>query len=308
MNKGKIKRGPRKNKQRSEDPLKFFYNNINGYNSRNQSLKKIISEETPDVVALCETKRQLAVRQKKDEIPGYEVIERNLKQGKEGLMVAVKVGTFRSIEEVTQSELRNILTVRIGYPKDVVRVVLLHAPQESDPLEERMDFFEEVAIQVERCITAGDKLVVLGDFNARVIMDENEVRPASPNGKLLHDLLQDNDLKVSNFSPNTKGEWTRIQRTKSGINKSTIDYVLLQDEGSVLSEMLIDEDKIYCPYSERRTKNGKSIIFSDHCAIILTLQIKTGGLENHTTTQKVWNFSQEGYEAYKKASNQPMVA
>ncbi len=305
--KRKTKRGPRKSKRRMDEPLKFFYNNINGYNSRYQSLKKIISEETPDVVALCETKRQLAVRQKKDEIPGYEIVERNLKQGKEGLMVAVKAGTFRSVEEVTKSDYKSILTVRIAYLKDTVRVILLHAPQESDPLEERMDFFEEVTTQVERCITAGDKLVLLGDFNARVIFEEGQVKPASPNGKLLHDLLDDHDLSLCNFSPNTRGKWTRIQKNKNGINKSTIDYILLQGEtSSLMREMLIDEDKIYCPYRERKTKNGKSIIFSDHCAIIMTLQVRAGGFESCTSTQKVWNFSEDGYESYKKASDQPM--
>ena len=72
-----------------------------------------------------------------------------MKQGKEGMMVAAKKGTFKLIDEVTQSDLRSILTVRIGYHNVTVRIVLVHAPQEGDPLEDRINFFEEIAIQIE---------------------------------------------------------------------------------------------------------------------------------------------------------------
>ncbi len=262
-----------------------------------------------DVIALCETKRPQSKRQKKDEIPGYEVIERNVKYGKEGLMIAVRNGTFRSVEEVTQCELQNILTVRIRYLKDTARVILAHAPQETDPLEERTDFFEELAVQVERCVTAGDKMVLLGDLNARVVYEDGEVKPAanSPNGKLLHALVDSHNLCLANFSPNTKGKYTRIQKTKKGINKSAIDYILLeQHQSSLMEEMIIDEEKIYCPYRERKTKDGKTIVFSDHCTILMKLQIKAGGKSNFPSTQKVWNFSEEGYRSYKNISRQPM--
>ena len=69
-------------------------------------LKKIVSEINPDLIALCETKRERLLDEKgkkPDLIPGYEGIERNLKKGKEGLMIAAKHGTFQSIEEVTNS-------------------------------------------------------------------------------------------------------------------------------------------------------------------------------------------------------------
>ena len=259
-------------------------------------------------MALCETKRQVTTRLKKDEIPGYEIVERNQKQGKEGIMLAVKMGSFKALEEVTQSELRSILTVRITYKNDTLRVVTLHAPQESDPAEERTDFFEEVAIQVERAVTAGDKLLVLGDFNARVsLVDDDKVQPLSPNGTLLHDLIEGHQLSIANYSPNTVGKWTRIQKTKHGVNKSAIDYVLFHEEDlPLMQEMIIDEDKIFCPYRERRTKSGKNIIFSDHCAILVKLQVRPGGHESHTSTRKVWNLSENGYAVYKEKSKQEM--
>ena len=72
---------------------------------------------------------------------------------------------------------------------------------------------------------------------------------------------------------------------------------------SLMSEMLIDEDKIYCPYRQINTKQHKKIIFSDHCAIILTLQLqcstRTG---DKGTTYKTWHYTEEGYTAYKNES------
>ena len=63
-------------------------------------------------------------------------------------MVAVRKGTFRSVEEVSKTYLRNILTVKIGYKQNNVRVIILHAPQETDLADDRVEFFEEVAVQV----------------------------------------------------------------------------------------------------------------------------------------------------------------
>ena len=85
----KVSRGPRKSKLSTFGSLQIYYNNINGFNCKASSLKKILNESSPDVVALCETKRGCGVRKKQDLLPGYEVIERNNKRGHEGLMLAV---------------------------------------------------------------------------------------------------------------------------------------------------------------------------------------------------------------------------
>ena len=164
--------------------------------------------------------------------------------------------------------------------------------------EIRADFFNEVAIQVERCNTAGDKLMLLGDFNARLSVYGDKINPMSPNGKLMNELIKDHDLKVGNFSPNTIGKWTRIQTLKDGtVNKSSIDYVLLQEDlMSLMTEMIIDEDKIYCPYRERNTKREKKIIFSDHCAILLSIQISAAVTDRVRNQKlKMWHLTDEGY-------------
>ena len=126
----------------------------------------------------------------------------------------------------------------------------------------------------------------------------------SPNGKLMCEMAEDQDLSICNFNPDTQGKWTRIQHMANGTtNKSTIDYVALQKEDtSLMSEMTIDEDKIYCPYRERNTRKQKKIIFSDHCAIVFSTAVN----DTPVVKRKAWNFTKDGYTKYATESTQPM--
>ena len=73
-------KGGKKVKQSNKE-IELYYNNINGYQCKRASLLKIIQSEQPDIIALCETKREETDKVKNDEIPGYEVKERNLTLG-----------------------------------------------------------------------------------------------------------------------------------------------------------------------------------------------------------------------------------
>ena len=86
---------------------------------------------SPDILALCETKRppppcSTKNGKKKDVIPGYEILERNLKPGKEGLMIGVKKGTFFNMQDVTETDLKNLFTIRISYQNFVLRIILIY--------------------------------------------------------------------------------------------------------------------------------------------------------------------------------------
>jgi exonuclease III len=96
------------------------------------------------------------------------VLKSNLKAGKEGMLVAAKHGTFCKMEMVFESDERNLTTVEVTYPNDVVRFVVVHAPQEEAKHEVKEEFFESLMAEAERCLTEGHRLVLLGDFNARL--------------------------------------------------------------------------------------------------------------------------------------------
>ena len=123
-----------------------MYNNINGYATKKGSLEKIVKSLDPDIIALCETKK--GGQTPKNELSAYYIVERNLKQGKEGLMVCVRKGTFITAKDITETELKNLLTARIVYPRINVRVIVVHAPQETDYHETRLEFFEELSVRI----------------------------------------------------------------------------------------------------------------------------------------------------------------
>ena len=289
--------------------LKVYYNNINGYQSKRDSLLKIIEAENPDLITLCETKREDTGKTKADEIPGYDIIERNVKRGKEGLLFAIRKGSYKSMNEITQCELKSILSIRIEFQQCTLRIILGHAPQESATLEERETFFSELTQQVERCITTGEKMILVGDLNAR-IMNNDGIQAVSSNGKMLKEIMDEYDLGAANFHKNTSGKWTRIQVMKNGcVKKSVLDYILMEkDLLEKIQSMVIDEDKFFCPYRQQKVKGGKiNITHSDHFAFILTAQINIGQPKLDKKKQdKRWNFSEEGYNVYKEESQKEM--
>ena len=300
---------PYRKEKHKKKCLKVYYNNINGYQSKEQSFLKIIKETSPDIIALCETKRgQMKETSRDDVIPGYKTLENNVKRGKEGLMVALKKGSFKTFREVTDKESKNIFTVRVEYPNITVRIIILHAPQETDKVEERSEFFEEVTEQIERCHTSEEVPIVLGDFNARTEYKEGKVAADSSNGKMLLEMVENFRMKIANYHPLTSGQWTRIQKRKDGsIKRSMLDYVLLQQElYETIGEMIVDEEKIHCPYRETKSKAGKQITFSDHCAIIIKLEINVGTLQNKANKVKVWNITEEGLLRYSAESEREL--
>ena len=66
----------------------MIYNNINHANSKMDSLKRIIEEESPSVVVLVETK--LGEEEEMD-IEGYEPFPMNRDENGGGIMISVKL-------------------------------------------------------------------------------------------------------------------------------------------------------------------------------------------------------------------------
>ena len=134
--------------------------------------------------------------------------------------------------------------------------------------------------------------------------DDETCTPISSNGKLLKAVIDEYNLKIVNFHDKAVGKWTRIQPMKDGSTKrSMLDYFLLEDEiYQKVTTMLIDEDKIHCPYRTRKRANKKTITFSDHCAIKMSMEVDIGELTDSYTKKKVWNFTKEGYVKYMEES------
>ena len=162
--------------------VEVYYNNINGLLTKQDSLCHILQMKQPDVVTLCETKLH---KNSQFDIVGYKVFKSNLKAGKEGILVAVKEGTCESAEVIYESDRRNIATIEITYPEDILRMIVVHGPQEDAQMEEREEFYEDLKAEVERSVASGNKMMISGDFNAKLEMADGEVEGVTTNGTLL---------------------------------------------------------------------------------------------------------------------------
>ena len=81
----------------------FLFSNLNGFKGKSTSFSDIIKRAEATVVVICETK--LANSNKiKEAMPGYEVIDKCVKEGKSGLVIAVKRIFFGSFINVTMSQ------------------------------------------------------------------------------------------------------------------------------------------------------------------------------------------------------------
>ena len=234
-------------------------------------------------------------------------LKKPLKRGKEGFLLGVRKGIFNYAKDITGAEMNDIMTVKIEYPAFNLRVVLLHAPQESDKDETRQEFYEELSIQVERCITSGDEFLVLGDFNGRIYnCESNGISPAdgSMNGRRMCELIKEHGLKVGNFHPKCTGKWTRIQNRRTGeTKKSALDYILLNENiQDSVNSIFIDEDKLYCPYRTKRERGVQKITYSDHCVLIADLAVETGRVRQKVEKISGWKYCEEGYKLYQVES------
>ena len=83
----------------------------------------------------------------------------------------------------------------------------------------------ELELEVLNRKAAGDLLMILGDFNAKLKRDDQQnITPVSGNGYLLVNMVEENNMKILNFSEKCDGKWTHMIRTTGQC--STLDYAI----------------------------------------------------------------------------------
>ena len=134
------------------------------------SLELIKQDLQPDIIALSETKlgkSAYGLLEESLKKKLYKIYPRFTKAGKEGIVLAVKHNAAKTIMEVTNSQLKTIVAVRMYTGTKSIRIILGYAPQETDDEETRELFFNELELEIKLCIEAGDIPLIVGDFNAK---------------------------------------------------------------------------------------------------------------------------------------------
>ena len=72
-------------------------------------------------------------------------------------------------------------------------MIVGYAPQEDDDIETREEFFQELELEITKCMAIGDIPLIVGDFNAKIVPSTSSLNgtPVSENGKLLWDIVHE---------------------------------------------------------------------------------------------------------------------
>ena len=148
-------------------------------------------------------------------------------------------------------------------------------------------------------------ILLLGDFNAKIISDNSSVAGVSPSGSLLKELVMQHSLDVLNFSDKCSGKWTRSQSKKGIIERSVIDYAIVDEAlAAKLDNLMIDEDRLMSPYWIRITKkSGVLRQYSDHNPLILKFVLSRNKRVSNTaakTQSSGWVITTEGLQNFRK--------
>ena len=129
--------------------------NINGFQSKKDSLKQILCEHDVDILLLTETKVHTSSSIKLEEYQLFPAV-RSKRQGG-GILVAIKYGLCSSIT-VDKGDEAEFITVRLRFDDQHIRLVLVCGPQENDSVNKIQDFYDSISVQVERANLAGDSI------------------------------------------------------------------------------------------------------------------------------------------------------
>ena len=90
--------------------------------------------------------------------------------------------------------------------------------------------------------TKNNEVIIAGDFNAKLQINSNSCKQhISRNGKLLREIMDNNDLTPANLKSN-HGIWTRVNR-KNAEEKSVIDYILTTEQiARNIQSVVVDEE------------------------------------------------------------------
>ena len=166
VRRGRKSQNHRENRHAQESfPCVVYYANINGYKSKGDSQKQLLIENKVDIFLLTETKVYRKTSIKIDGFQIYPVIRKKNCGG--GILIGIRHGFCSSI--LVDGENAESATVKLDFGVgQSIRIILVYSPQENDQVDRVKQFYENISLQVNRSLLAGDYVFLAGDVNAKL--------------------------------------------------------------------------------------------------------------------------------------------
>ena len=180
-------------------------------------------------------------------IPNFEIFEtvRGLKLGG-----SILTGVHKSMKPVlinSDDELE-ILTVQAQLGQFSCRFINAYGPREGHLNDEKtIAFYAKLDQEIQNAILFGHMICLELDANAKLGCNiiEGDPHKMSPNGELLFDIIERNNLMVCNASDKCTGLITRQRSTSRSKEESIIDYfIVCQELYLQLKSMKIDDENV----------------------------------------------------------------
>ena len=266
----------------------MFSNNCNGANLKVESLKYEIGRTSSTLFTLQETHFSKKGRIKMEDFVIFEAIR--IKE--HGTMLGAHV-MLQPILISEYNEEFEMLVVQVKVEGREIRVITGYGPQENQKSEKIMPFFTKLEEEIVSAKLAKKSLIIQMDANSKLGKEiiPNDPREQSPNGVILCDIIQRNELIVANaLTTKCSGVITRRRTTEVGVEESIIDFLIISsDLVDNLEELIVDEEREHALTKLTHSKNTVKKVISDHNVMLSKFNL-TGANSEPIKKVEVFNF------------------
>ena len=219
--------------------------NANSLKNKMMSLKFNIELLKPHIIVIQETKIK---RKSQIHLKGYLPYVTLRGDSGGGLLVAC-LSSLKPVLIFEGDCETEVLVIQVSLGVKNIRIIAGYGPQECAPVVVREKYRNTVEEQTERAHLAGCSIIIAEDANAKLGANiiPNAPNSISDNGKLLHAMIQRQQLSIINNSDKCRGgPVTRCRVTKNGQESACIDYIITSlDLEKHLERALIDSNQLY---------------------------------------------------------------
>ena len=253
---------------KDKEPLKIYYCNVRGFNSKKESIQKIANDKDPDIMVLTETNSKGTLHPKINDMITFYRNREVLHMGGLSVLVKNKFQDYVVRSKVGQGH-NEMLTVKFSCFQPRLAIIAVYGAQKSVGNTVLETNIRELFFEVQECKAAGFQTVVLGDTNLQLGRENipgNDMC-VSKMGSLFNELMAENGMKVAN---NLAADPTTFQRKT--LNRA-LD-VMLVEELDIVKELEIDHNKAFTPFSVKTSKVAVNKVFTDHKPIMATIEVR----------------------------------
>ena len=219
-----------------------------------------------------------------------------------GSMLLLAGGGCEVNSQVSNDDDTEVLVVEAKFDNTKIRLINGYGPQESDE-DNSKAFMSRIDIEVKSAMLAGALICIEMDANSKLGQKiiKGDPRDISKNGKLLKQVVDENNLVVVNGTELCDGVLTRQRKTVDRNEESVLDFfIVCKNFFKLVKKMKVDEEKQYslCSFSTRR--GVTSIKNSDHNLIYLEIDRKWKTSEKKARIE-IFNYNdEEGFDKFRK--------